>query len=214
MNQILAHTVSLGTLSGPPSGPCARQKKVSRGSRTWLLFFPFNLIVYDLVRYSKSLRQYLMSLTVQCRLLCKTLKSCWYFLHSVLGCWVVLAGRWRCPRSRGDRFCFGFWFFLGGWEGGLFLLRLKEGSAQFCLVKPNVGLQKKQTEKARCFTLLWVILFPLFWSWRRRNLRPLLPENKCKDVNNLQILTFFFKDFLKKINLRLLSLKAKKYILQ
>lgn len=35
----------------------------------------FNLIVYDLVCYSKSLIQYLMSLTEQCRLLCKTLKA-------------------------------------------------------------------------------------------------------------------------------------------
>lgn len=36
------------------------------------------------------------------------------------------------------------------------------------------------------------------------------PENKCKDVNNLQILTIQLTFFM--INLRLLSLKAKKIL--
>lgn len=40
---------------------------------------------------------------------------------------------------------------------------------------------------------------------------PTSPRNKCKDVNNLQLLTSNLKKKKKKINLRLLSLKAKIY---
>lgn len=40
---------------------------------------------------------------------------------------------------------------------------------------------------------------------------PTSPRNKCRDVNNLQLLTSDFFKKKKKINLRLLSLKAKRY---
>lgn len=154
----------------------------------------FSLIVYDLVCYSKSLIQYLMSLTVQCRLLCKTLKAVDIFCIPYFD---VKFSSWRqsCPCSSYDR------YFSVETEGWLHTVPFGK-TISSC----ERGLLCQAVVNQFPFFSL-----SLFCCGPEDNFESSSsqPENKCKDVNILQKIDnwLFFLFFT--INLRLLSLKAK-----
>lgn len=91
-----------------------------------------------------------MSLTVQCRLLCKTLKSCWYFLHSILKYWVFWLKVELSSHLLGQR-VFLFFFFSVATEGWSHSVPL--------LVKPKSDCKKRPVVSSCCELISF--FFPL-----------------------------------------------------